>query len=311
MSKATKGYIFGAIAAATYGMNPLFALPLYADGLKAADVLLLRYLFAVVILLMMIKARGQSLRVSRRRIGPVMALGLIMGLSSLLLFESYNYMAAGIASTMLFVYPLMVALIASLVFRVHIGRLTAICLMLATVGIALLYNGEGGATLSAVGTLLVMLSALSYAIYLVWVNRAGFSDIPTLTLTFYMILSGTAIFIVQQLISPSFRLPSTPMLWGCAIALGLLPTAVSLVCTTVALQNIGATPTAILGALEPLTAIIVGVTLFGETLTPRDVTGLALILTAVTAVIAGDNITAMLLRMRRLFPKFYHRRMRH
>lgn len=303
----TKGFIFGALAAATYGMNPLFALPLYADGLSAGGVLLFRYLFALEILAGMIRWRGQSMRVGRQRALPLIGLGLLMGFSSLFLFESYNYMAAGIASTMLFVYPLMVALIMALVYHERLNALTVVCLVMALTGIALLYKGEDGATLSAWGTALVMASSLSYAVYLVWVNRPGIRDIPTLILTFYVILSGSLIFIVQALMQPSFRLPSTPLMWGCCFALGLLPTAISLVCTTIAIQNIGSTSTAILGALEPLTAIFFGIMLFGETLTGRDVAGLALILVAVTMVIAGDNISVALLRMRKLFPAFYHR----
>ncbi len=307
MSKRTKGFLFGAIAAATYGMNPLFALPLYSDGLSACDVLLYRYIFATIILFLMIKWRGQRMAISRRQVAPLAGLGLLMGLSSLLLFESYNFMAAGIASTMLFVYPLMVALIMTFVFHERLSPITICCIVMAFAGIVLLYKGENGATLSAIGTALVMGSALSYAIYLVWVNRPGLKDIPTLVLTFYVILFGTSIFIADKFIHPSLNVPSSPLLWGCAISLGLLPTAISLVCTTLAIHNIGSTPTAILGALEPLTAVFFGILLFGESLTVRDMAGLCLILVAVTVVIAGDNISSVLLRMRKMFPAFYHR----
>lgn len=310
MSRRTKGFLFGSIAAATYGMNPLFALPLYSDGLSACDALLLRYIFALFILFLMIKWRGQRMIVSRSRIAPLAGLGLLMGLSSLLLFESYNFMAAGIASTMLFVYPLMVALIMTFFFHERLSPITIFCIIMAFAGIVLLYKGENGATLSAIGTALVMGSSLSYAIYLVWVNRPGLKDTPTLVLTFYVILFGTAIFIADKFVHPSINLPSTPLLWGCAISLGLLPTAISLVCTTLAIHNIGSTPTAILGALEPLTAVFFGILLFGETLSVRDMAGLCLILVAVTIVIAGDNVAAVLLRMRKMFPAFYHRLIR-
>lgn len=309
MSSRFKGYALGCLAAATYGMNPLFALPLYADGLGPDDVLLLRYAVAAVALALMALWRGKSLRLSGKLVAPVAALGLLMGASSLLLFESYTYMAAGIASTLLFVYPIMVAVIMALVCKERVNALTAACLLGATAGIALLYKGSDGATLSAMGTLMVMLSALSYAIYLVWVNRPRFQAVPTITLTFYVILFGSAIFICQKLAQPPLRLPSTPAMWGCALCLGLLPTAVSLTCTTAAIQAIGSTPTAILGALEPITAVVIGVAVFGETLTPRDLLGLALILAAVTMVIAGPGpISKVVLRMRKLFPRLRHLR---
>lgn len=308
MTNKVKGYIMGSIAAATYGMNPLFALPLYSDGLSASEVLLYRYIFAVIILGIMIKWRGQLLKIKKNTILPLAGLGVIMGMSSLLLFESYNYMAVGIASTMLFVYPLMVAVIMVVVYHERISLLTIFCIITALVGILLLYKGDSGTTLSGTGTMFVMLSALSYAIYLVWVNRSTFKDIPTLVLTFYVIVFGMSIFVVRVAYTGTMpKLPSAPLYWGCAFALGLLPTAISLICTTIAIQNIGSTPTAILGALEPVTAVFFGIIIFGETLTGRDCLGLILILVAVTVVIAGDNISVVLLRMRKMFPAFYHR----
>ena len=308
MSPRIKGFIFGCIAAATYGMNPLFALPLYAASLTVADVLLLRYVFALFILWIMIRWRGRNLRIARRQILPLFGLGLLMGFSSLLLFESYNYMEAGIASTILFVYPLMVALIMALVYHERLTPLTIGCIITASIGIAMLYRGDSGATLSLTGTVLVILSALSYAIYLVWVNSPSLKRIPTLVLTFYVILFGSLIFIVQQIFGTGrFTMPPSPLLWGCALALGLLPTVISLVCTTIAIQNIGSTLTAILGALEPLTAVLIGCTVFGEDMTLRVAAGLGCIIVAVTLVIAGDNISAVLLRMRRLFPSIYRR----
>ncbi len=293
----------GAIAACTYGMNPLFALPLYSQGMDANSVLLLRYLIGILIMAAMVTGRKQPFSLPRRAVGPVAILGLLMGFSSLLLFESYNYMAAGIASTMLFVYPLMVALIMTCVFHEKLSWTTILCIAVAFAGILCLYKGEDGGTLSAVGTLMVMLSALSYAIYLVWINRGELNRIPTVTLTLYVLLFGSLIFIANALLHQSMSLPVNLTGWGCAIGLGLMPTAVSLFCTSIAIAAIGSTPTAILGALEPLTAVVFGITVFGERLTPRDVLGLALILIAVTVVIAADKISVVLLRMRKLFKK--------
>ncbi len=310
MNTKLKGCIFGAAAASSYGLNPLFALPLYGVGLTPADALLWRYLFAIVILWIMVKLRGQRLAVPRRTLLPLFALGLIMGLSSLTLFQSYEYRDVGIASTLLFVYPLMVAVLMAIFFRQRITPLTMVCIAVAMGGIALLNRGADGKPLSLAGVALVMVSALSYAIYLVWVNVKAFARIPTLVLTFYVILSGSLIFIARSMMQPEMHLPPTALMWGCAVALGLLPTVVSLVCTSISIQCIGSTPTAILGALEPVTAVCIGVAVFGESLTPGIICGLALIIVAVTCVIAGDKIAAPLLRMRRLFPAFFHRLMR-
>lgn len=309
ISNRLKGCIYGATAAATYGMNPLFTLPLYADGMDTGSVLFFRYLLAVVILGVMIRWRGRDFRLKRREVLPLTALGILMALSSLTLFLSYNYMAAGIASTMLFVYPIMVALLMAVFFREKVTLLTVTCIALALLGIGMLYEGEGGETLNAAGVALVMASALAYAIYMVWVNRPSLQEIPTVKLTFYTLLSGLAIFCVQVDFGRAITVPERGYLWLNIAALAILPTAVSFVSTTKAVQYIGATPTAILGALEPLTAVFFGVMLFGEPMTTRILGGIVLIVLSVTLIIAGGRIGSYLVRFRKLFPKL-PRRMR-
>ena len=303
MNVKVKGYLLGALAAASYGMNPLFALPLYSDGMDPYSVLFFRYLFAIPILGIMLKARGRTFAVSRHDILPLVVMGLLLAMSSLSLFLSYNYMEAGIASTMLFVYPIMVAVIMAIFFRERITAQTASCIFVALVGIALLYKGSDGATLNATGVMWVMVSALSYALYIVGVNRPRLKGIATLKLTFYALVFGFSIFIVCTDFGRALTFPSAWYKWGNLVALALFPTAISFLCTTQAIQYIGSTPTAILGALEPLTAVFFGVTVFGEALTPRLMFGIVMIIAAVSALVAGGSITSHLIRFKKMFPR--------
>ena len=303
MNVKAKGYIFGVIAAATYGMNPLFALPLYEAGMNPDSVLFFRYLFAIPVLGMMIKARGRNFKLKRKEIVPIVLLGILVALSSLTLFQSYHYMEAGIASTLLFVYPIMVALIMAFAFKEKLTLQTVLCILLALGGIGLLYKSGDGTTLDPTGIILVMVSALSYAIYIVGVNRPRLKDVATLKLTFYILLFGMSVFLIRVDFGKSLHMVHTWYLWGNLAALAVFPTAISFLCTTQAIQYIGATPTAILGALEPLTAVFFGVTVFGESLTLRLSCGILLIVLAVTLIIAGSDVTAYLIRYRKLFPK--------
>lgn len=303
MNTKAKGYLLGAVAAATYGMNPLFALPLYEDGMDTDSVLFFRYLFAIPLLGIMLKARGRDFKLHRREIVPLIALGLLVALSSLALFLSYNYMQAGIASTLLFVYPIFVALIMAFGFREKLSLQTVLCILLALGGIGLLYKTADGATLNLTGTILVMVSALSYAIYIIGVNRPVLQSVATLKVTFYVLLFGLSLFLVRLDFGTAVMLPEKWYLWGNLVALAVFPTAISFLCTTGAIQYIGSTPTAILGALEPVTAVFFGVTIFGESLTPRTGVGILLIILAVSFIIAGNRISAYLVRFRKLFPK--------
>ena len=303
MNAKAKEYILGSIAAASYGMNPLFALPLYKAGMDPDSVLFFRYLFAIPLLGIMIKARGRSFKIQRKETFPLIIMGLLVALSSLTLFLSYNYMAAGIASTLLFVYPIMVALIMAMVFKEKLALQTIVCMLLALGGIGLLYKSEDGSTLSLIGTLLVFASSLSYAIYIVGINQTSLKNVATLKVTFYVLLFGLSLFVARLLYSGVLNTPDQWYLWANLLALAVFPTAISFLCTTGAIQYIGSTPTAILGALEPVTAIFFGIAVFGESLTVRESFGLVMIIVAVTFVIAGGNITSQLVRFRKLFPR--------
>ena len=303
MHTKTKGYLLGALASATYGMSPLFALPLYHNGMGPDSVLFFRYLFAILIVGTMLIARGHGLRIERSQLLPLALLGLLMALSSLSLFESFNHMAAGIACTILFVYPIIVAVLMALFFRERITWQTALCILMALIGIGLLYKTADGAPLSLAGSLLAIGSALSYAIYIVGVNRPTFKAIPTLKLTFYVLLFGLLLFLFRLDFGMAIQTPEHGYLWLNLVALALFPTAISFFCTTAAIQYIGSTPTAILGALEPLTALFFGLLFFNERLTPREVLGVCIIILAVTLVIAGNQVPTLLLRLRKMFPR--------
>lgn len=310
MNTKAKGYLLGAVAAATYGTNPLFALPLYEAGMNPDSVLLFRYLFAIPILGVMLRARGRSFKVPRSHVGMLLLMGILVALSSLTLFLSYNYMDAGIASTLLFVYPILVALIMAAGFSERLSPMTGLCILLACGGIGLLYRSADGSTLSLTGSLLVLASALSYAIYIVAARVSRLREIPTLSVTFYVLSAGLLLFVARIACGEALIMPDRWYLWGNLLALALFPTAISFLCTTSAIQHIGSTPTAILGALEPVTAVFFGVAVFGEAFTPRIACGIVLIVLAVTLVIAGNNLGSALTHFRKLFPRLGRKRNR-
>ena len=166
MNSKAKGYFLGALGAASYGTNPIFAIPLYNCGMDSESVLFFRYLLAIPVIALMMKARGRSFALKKGDIVPALAMGILMALSSYTLFVSYKYMGAGIASTLLFLYPIMVAVIMSVFFKEKAGLVTAISIVLALSGVFLISFKEGGGMVSLTCTMFVFLSALRYAIYL-------------------------------------------------------------------------------------------------------------------------------------------------
>lgn len=299
-----KGYALAALAAAAYGTNPAFAIPLYEQGMNPNSVLFFRYLFGIPLIALVMAARGVPFRLSREEIGPTAILGILMAFSSLALFESYKYINSGIASTLLFVYPVMVAVMMIFFFHEKMRMSVVLCLVIMSVGLILLMKPQGEITLSSFGCLLVMMSALTYALYIIFVNVSKvIKAIPTSKLLFYVLACGSAVYLAMIPLGNELTMPTKESGWLNLTALAVIPTLLSLTCTTKAIQLIGSTPTAILGALEPVSAVLLSVTVLGQSLTPRDIAGGILIIIATTIVIGDKSVDKLILHVRKLFPR--------
>ena len=293
MNLKLKGTLCGIGAAVSYGMNPLGALPLYADGINTNSVLLYRYGLAAVILAVFMLVKRMSFGVMLKDLCVLSPLGVLFSLSSLTLFGSFHYMDAGIACTLLFVYPVMVAVMMALFFKEKVTVITVFSIVMSLCGIGLLYRGGDGTVLSLTGVSLVMVSSLTYAVYIIIVNKSPLR-LSSVKLTFYVLLFCLLTIVVNSFIGGDgnrLQLLVTGRTWFYTSVLAVLPTVISLLLMTVSVHEIGSTPTAVLGALEPLTAVVLGVTLFGEQFTPRLAVGIIMILSAVMLIVTGNSLS--------------------
>ena len=287
MRRRVTGILLGAAAAASYGTNPLFALPLYAAGIDVNSVLFYRYLIAVVLYGGWLKLHKKvSFKITKKEFFPLFFMGLFFSLSSLTLFAAFKYIEAGIACTILFIYPVLVALIMAIFYKEKITKtfIFSICLIMS--GITLLYHGKTGTTLNTQGVLLVLASALLYALYIVGVkNIKTIRHMNSAKMSFYVMLFGLVVYIYNLKFCTQLQMLDKPILWVYAFALALLPTIISIETITISIKLIGSTTAAVLGSLEPLTAIFFGVVVFHEQLTLRIVAGIIAVLTGVILII--------------------------
>lgn len=291
MKRKTIGFINGTIAAASYGTNPLFALPLYARGLNVNSVLFYRYAIAVLIYALWLKfVKKISFKITKKELLPIFVLGVLYSISSITLFSSFQFIEAGVACTILFIYPVIVALIMSIFFKEKLTKTVIGSIFLTSIGILLLYKGKNGISLNINGIILVLFSALSYALYMIGINTIKpIQKINRAKLTFYVITAGLTVYIYNILTTTPLQTLSTPSMWVFAIGLALFPTIISLETITISIKLIGSTTTAILGALEPLTAIFFGIIFFHEKMTVRIASGVILILIGVFQIILNKK----------------------
>lgn len=285
--KALIGYPAGIITGVTYGLNPLFAMPLLMAGAAVQSVLFFRYSFAVVLLGCYMLIRRDSFKVNLRQICVLLALGLLYTSSSLFLFESYHFIASGLATTLVFLYPVLVAMI-----MVFMGKIPSwpVWLSIAATfaGVVIMTGGDDNGAINPIGIWLSIGSAFVYALFIVIINRSKvIAEISNTLLTFYTLLVGAFVFLGIAAFSDvplTAHLGSAPALLNLT-GLAVLPTIVSTSTLAIATRNIGATKASVLGVFEPITAILVGAIAFGEPLTANIVIGIGISVIAVTFMI--------------------------
>ena len=281
------GYPAGIITGITYGLNPLFAKPLMNAGASTEAILLFRYGIAVILLGAYLLLKKENFRITLRQAGVLLSLGLLYTASSTFLFEAYKYIASGLATTLVFLFPAMVAII--MVFLKVVPSWPVWLSIAATfAGVMIMTGGAGTETVNPVGVWFSIASAFVYALFIVIINKSKvISSIPNSLLTFYALLTGTFFFIGRCLFSGADLMAGIDggMAWCNLIGLAVLPTIVSTASLAVATRNIGATKASVLGVFEPITAILVGTLVFGEALTPNIIAGILISIVAVTFMI--------------------------
>ncbi len=281
------GYLAGIMAGVSYGTNPLFGKALMESGVPIMVMLFFRYAFAAVFLAILMSFKKESFLAKRRELGLLVLLGLFFAGSSITLFCSYEYIPSGLATTLIYLYPVIVALM--MVFlRIYPGWQTWLAIIATFGGILLLSTPSGGVQIRLPGVLLAIGSALCYSFYLVIVNRSKrIRNVSEHTITLYSLVTGAILFAVIRLVQGGGMLEGIDSYadWGNLIGLAIIPTMISMLTIAISSRYIGPTKTAVLGVFEPLTAILIGTLLFGEPLTAKMAAGIAVCVAAVVFMI--------------------------
>lgn len=281
------GYVAGIVAGVSYGTNPLFGKALMESGVPVMVMLFFRYAFAAAFLAALMLFRRESFLARRRELGLLILLGFFFAGSSITLFCSYEFIPSGLATTLIYLYPVFVALM--MVFlKIYPGWQTWLAIIATFLGIILLSTPSGDTRIRIPGVLLAVGSALCYSFYLVIVNRSKrIRNVSERTLTLYSLVTGAILFAAIRAVQGGGMLAGidTPADWGNLIGLAIIPTMVSMLTIAISSRYIGPTKTAVLGVFEPLTAILIGTLLFKEPLTTKMVAGIAICVAAVVFMI--------------------------
>lgn len=282
------GYPAGIITGITYGLNPLFALPLMKEGASIESILFFRYIISVLLLGAFLFLSKQSFRIDLKQAGILFVLGVLYTSSSIFLFEAFKYIASGLATALIFLYPVLVAII--MVFLKVIPSWPVwLSIFLTFAGVVIMTQSDSTQTINPSGIFLSLGAALAYAMFIVIINRSKtIHNISNSLLTFYALSVGAIVFFIKLMMSDAEITTGleSNMAWINLIGLAILPTIVSTATLAVATRNIGATKASVLGVFEPITAILIGASVFGEPITTNIIVGILISMAAVTFMIA-------------------------
>ncbi|WP_300727320.1 DMT family transporter [uncultured Bacteroides sp.] len=285
-----KGIFYGIITSVTFGLIPLFTLPLMQKGMHFDSILFYRFLFATLALAGMLKLKKESFRIEMRDLPIIILLALFYTASAMLLFWGYGLMGAGVATTIHFTYPVFVTLFLLLFFRDKASWVTYFAIVLAICGVAKLSLDGAEFRLDVWGVVIVLLSAVGYGSYIVVVNKSRLSEMNSRKLAFYVFVFTTMFFAIKTAATEGIQPVPDGLSVVNLILLAVVPTVISNITLLLAVKHVGGTMTSILGALEPVTAVCVGVLIFNEDFTWQEGEGIVLILVAVTMIILTKSI---------------------
>ncbi|HCA09711.1 DMT family transporter [Chryseobacterium sp.] len=283
-----KGYLLGVLSSVSFGLIPIFILPLKKAHFSMDITLFYRFLFSALMVGGYLLYSKESLKINKKEALILSVLGVCYALSSEFLFIGYDFLTPGIASTVLFIYPVIVALIMFFFYKEKLTKLSVLSLFFAFAGVIVLCLKGKGLEINFAGLGIVMLSSLFYALYIVIVNKSDLK-VSGFKLSFYSMLFTSAFFMIKASSEgESFAIPSVSVFLN-FIVFAFLTTVISSLCLVYAIKYIGSTPTAILGALEPVVAVLISVLMFHERFTTNLLIGITLILLGVTLNVISDN----------------------
>ena len=287
-----KGFLYGLIASATFGLIPIFSIPALENGIGLDSLLFYRFSLASVLVALLMWIKKIPFDIQKGELGISFILGTLYAITALWLTEAYLYIPSGVATTIHFLYPVVVSLIMFVFYKDKLTIPILIAMIMAVGGVYMLSGGNTpGESIHIKGLMLVLTTVVTYAVYIVGMNRSRIAKLDSMKATFYILLSGAIVFLINLIIKGNLPDPMPNLKTTIDVLMvSFLPTLVSDLTLILAIRYIGSTTTAILGCMGPLTAVCMGVLFLNEHLLPMQIGGIVVVLLAVSIVILGSYI---------------------
>ncbi len=283
----TKGLAFGILAGFIYGFTPILGKLTYLEGSNPISLTFYRSFLSIPFFFVMLKYNKIPLKVNKTQFKKLAVLGLLSSLTTLSLYGSYNYISVGMGTTIHYIYPVLVTAACIIIFNEKISRDKVVSLILSTIGITLFFEGS----INMAGIFMALSSGIFFAAYLLFMDKSGLNSIYPFKITFYTAIFTSVYIFIFSTISKTLVTTMTFTGWSYTILIAVLVSFLANTFVTLGVKYVGPTVTSIVGMLEPITSIVMGVLFLKETVKLRIILACVFILTGVLIVTLSRDKT--------------------
>jgi drug/metabolite transporter (DMT)-like permease len=277
----TKGIAFGVLAAVIYGYTPILAKLAYLEGSNYMSLTFYRNFLSIPFLFFMLKHKEIDIKINRSE-GKKFAILASLGptLTALTLYGAYNYISVGMATTIHYIYPVLVTASCILIFKEKVSKEKIIALVLSTIGIMMFFEGA----FSIIGVTLALLSGIFYAAHILYIDKSGLNSMYPFKITFYLSIFSSVYLFIAGIVSNNLVFAMTPEGWLFTILIAFFVSFLANTFIPIGVKYVGPTVTSIVGMFEPITSVILGILILHEPVTTRNIIACILILAGVLVV---------------------------
>lgn len=274
------GLFFAGGAAIFFGISGITGKMASSLGGDPISLPFYRNLYSLPMLYIIMKMKGIDLSITRRECIGLMWLGLLGGfVTSVLMYTSYTMISVGLTTCAHFSFPVILAVIYAVFYGEKFSRAKIVALGLGIVG--MMFFIEADAQLETKGITVALLSGVTYAAYMIVMDRRGLKEMSGYKLSFYCCVFSSLFLGLYGLARGSnFGGIVESGAWFYLVLTAVLISVLGSVMVPVAVRGVGATVTGIMGILEPVTSVVLGVWILGEPFSARNAIGAMLVLSA-------------------------------
>lgn len=276
----TKGLTFGILAGFIYGFTPILGKLTYLEGSNPISLTFYRNLLSIPFFFVMLKYNNVPLKVTKSQTKQLAILGLLASATALSLYGSYNYISVGMSTTIHYIYPVLVTAACIIIFGEKISRDKVVSLILSTMGITLFFEGS----INITGILIAFMSGVFFAGYLLFMDKSGLNTIYQFKITFYTAAFSSMYLFIFGIISKNLVFTMTFKGWFFTVLVAVFVSFLANTFVALGVKYVGPTVTSIVGMLEPITSIVMGILFINEPITLRNILACVLILLGVLIV---------------------------